>query len=373
MFSFLKRNLIILSIAIFIAIMNGFYLSKNQTTSFHTTIFTTIANESASSSQENEQAATYFGETVMGWFRNPAFLDKIEQKAETKGSLSAHKQERQNLIIELDSDSKENNTRLAKATLDVLKAEIEFFNQNTKNKFTLLNLGTNTYENPLKNQIYFVVILVATLLVSIFLILLIEAMRGVISVPAQIGVILNHVNLLDIKFKNADDLEYLATLCCNAKKPVIFAGVDFDHSDITVQTALKAGEIEKSLILVDGDLKTKKLQKNLGLSEMMKNLKGLTDRIKKEEKLSKFVHKALTGNIHFLAAGNGTDAILEDFAEQLGEHKTILIHTIFPQNFPILTLEDFELFLFVKPGKSKIKTLEQINALQIKETKVFVI
>lgn len=296
MFLFLKRNSIILTLALIIALITGFYVAGKQKASFHTTVFTTIGNASSSSSQENEQASTYFGETLMGWFRNPVFLDKIYTEAGITGNLSAHKQERQNLILEIDAENKENNTKLAEASLKVLESEIASFNQKTQNKFTLMNLGTTTYENPLKKSVLILAIVAMLGLIIVFGIFSLEALRGVISLPTQIESIFGQKNTMSLNLTKKEDLEYLATLCLKAKKTIIFAGVDFDHSNLTIQTVLNAGEIKQDLI-----------------------------------------------------------------------------HTILPQNFPILTLEDFELFLFVKPGKSKIKTLEQINALQIKEIKIFVI
>ena len=147
MFSFLKRNFIIITTFTVIALIISVYWINRQQSSFHTTIFTTIANQSTSSSEENEQASTYFGETLMGWFRNPAFLEKIYNQADTEGDLSAHKQERQNLIIEIDAASELKNNKLAKSTLKTLELEINNFNQETENQFKLLNLGITTYQN----------------------------------------------------------------------------------------------------------------------------------------------------------------------------------------------------------------------------------
>ncbi len=373
MLSLIKRNLLIFIIALLIALAGSLYWSNNKQSSFHTTIFTTIANQSDSSSQENEQASTYFGETLMGWFRNPAFLEKIYTAANSHGSLSAHKQERQNLIIEIDAASESTNHKLAEAALAILETEIENFNQKTENKFTLLNLGTTTYQNPIKNTLFIFASILGVLLVTLFGIIILEALQGKISLPIQVNSIFKKHTYLDLNLKQKVDFEYLATLCLKSKKTLFFAGVDFDHSDLTVQTALKASAIDKNIILIDGDLKEKKLHHSLGLSEMMKNLKGLTNRIKKEENLNQFIHKAVDGNLNFLAAGSGAEVILDDISEQLEAHKTIMIHTILPQNFPILSLEDFELFLFVRLGKSKIKTLEQINALDLKNLKIFIV
>lgn len=373
MLSFLKRNLKVLIAALTISLIVSFYWSSQQEASFHTTIFTTIANQSESSTQENEQASTYFGETLMGWFRNPAFLDKIYSQANAQGSLSAHKQERQNLIIEIDADSEANSEALAGAAFSVLQTEIEQFNQDTENKYQLLDLGMTTYQNPLKQAVFILAAIFAVLFFTFFAILGFEAITGRISLPAQINGILGGTEVLTVNINKQADIDYLATSILKTNKPIFFAGADFDHSDFTVNVSQKASEIDKNVILIDGDLKEKKLHQNLGLSEMMKNLKGLTDRIKKEEQLSQFVHKSLDGNLNFLAAGNGTLVILEDLAEQLNQHKTILIHTTLPQNFPLLSMEDYTLFLFVKMGKTKLKTLEQIKTLGVKDLKVFVV
>jgi len=373
MFSFFKRNYLFFLTALFITLIGSFYLINKQESSFHAIVFTSIANQSDSSTQENEQASAYFAETIVGWFRNPVFLEKIYTKGKTQGSLSSHKQERQNLVIEIDAASEEKSKILANTTLNILENEIEKFNQDTKNNYQLLNLGITTYQNPLKNTVFILAALIGIFLITFFSILGIEAIQGKISLPLQVQNIFKKQTYLNFNPNNENDLQHMATLCLNSKKPILFAGIDFDHSDLTVKIAIKSNELEENLILIDGDLKEKKLHLNLGLSEMMQNLKGLTDRVKTEEQLSQYIHKALDGSLDFLAAGNGTKIILEDLAEQLEKHKTILIHTIFPQNFPLLNLEDCELFLFIKPGKSKLKTLKQIQILGIKKLKVFIL
>lgn len=367
---FFKRNFLIIFAVLLISFFFSIYFSLyHLTSSIHTTLFTSISNHSDSSSQENEQASTYFGETLVGWFKNPVFLNKIFVQSGIKGAIYAHKQERQNLIIEIDTNNEFNGKILAEDVFKILEKEIEIFNQNSNNAYSIHNLGVSHYPNPLKRTIFILAIVFISLLGISVLILGLETWQGKISLASQIPA----QQIISLNSKKTEDLEYLALLSLKSSKPVIFAGLDFDSSDLIVKTALKASEIQPNLILIDGDLKEKKLHQNLGLSEMMKNLKGLTNRIQKEEKLSQFVHKTLDNKLYFLAAGNGEKLILENLASQLEAHKTILIHTNLPQNFALFNLEEFVLILFIKLGKSTLKTYKMLENLKLAQLQIIII
>lgn len=372
--SFLKRHFFPIFLSTVLSGLLFIYVATQKTApSYHTILFTTIANQSESSSQENEQASTYFGETLMGWFRNPSFLNKIFETAGIQGAISAHKQERQNLIIEIDSANQADGEKLAQKTLTALEAEIVTFNQKTQSNFQILNLGITTSPNPIKNTfLLFAGFLFGFLMIS-GLILIFEALQGKISFLSQIKTFFPEINILSLASKNENDLNYLASLYLKQNNPIVLAGVDFDNSTTTVKTSLIASEIEPNIILIDGALNQKKLHTELGLSEMMKNLKGITDRLKKEEQLAQFIQINFKQNLDFLAAGSGKNIILEDLSSELSSHKTILIHTQLPENFPILTFPDFTLILFVKLGITKLKTLELIQNLKIQNLKIIVL
>lgn len=360
--SFFKRHSsAILIVTIFSSLFGTYIAFQKIKPSYHTVLFTSIVNQSPSSSESNEQASTYFGESIMGWFRNPSFLNKIFTQSNLQGSFSAHKQERQNLIIEIDSASQEDGKTLAKTTFEITEQEIQSFNKQANSNFKIINLGVSTYPNPLRTSFIILASTILGLILISSLTLVLEIIQGKISIISQVKNIFPTTNIINFSTNDPNDSTYLSTLYINQSAPVLLAGIDFDNSDITIKTALATSEINTDTILIDGDLKEKKLHMGLGLSEMMKNLKGLTDRIKKEEKLDKFIHKNLDNNLKFLAAGSGNKIILDDLAQELDSHKTILIHTNLPHNFPLLTLPEFSLILFIKLGKTKLKTLELIQ------------
>ena len=338
--SFLKRNLaFIIGVTFLTTFTSVYFILYKITPSFHTTIFTSITNQSASSSEENEQASTYFGETIMGWFRNPVFLNKIFEQAGVSGNISSHKQERQNLIIEIDSNTAIEGKKLAETILIVLESDIISYNKKSNSQYNLLNLGISSYSKPLKHTLIILAGIISSFLLTILLILIIESIQGILSLPSQVQQYFNSKQIIFINPNNSDDIDFLAVNSLQSNIPVLLAGADFDSSDITVKTAIRVSEIQENMVLIDGDLKEKKLHKNLGLSDLMKNLKGLTNRLKKQETLAKFVYKAVDKKLNFLPAGSGDSIILENLADQLSAHKSILIHTNLPQNFPMLSLE----------------------------------
>ena len=186
--SFLKRNLaFIIGVTFLTTFTSVYFILYKITPSFHTTIFTSITNQSASSSEENEQASTYFGETIMGWVRNPVFLNKIFEQAGVSGNISSHKQERQNLIIEIDSNTAIEGKKLAETILIVLESDIISYNKKSNSQYNLLNLGISSYSKPLKHTLIILAGIISSFLLTILLILIIESIQGILSLPSQAG------------------------------------------------------------------------------------------------------------------------------------------------------------------------------------------
>ena len=109
-----------------------------------TTIFTTITTSNNEDPRAAEQASTDFGETVTGWFRNPAFVQEIEKKSSQQGTLSAKKQERQNLLIIAKTKTAGTSKEFAQQALKKTQNEIKRINQSSSSQFTIINQGSST-------------------------------------------------------------------------------------------------------------------------------------------------------------------------------------------------------------------------------------
>lgn len=135
---FLFRNWkSILIVTILVAISAGvFGVIKNKTV-YQATVFINIGakqNNQNTSLLEAVQAADQFTETIQGWFKDPSFLSKISNDPT---GISARKQEKQNLIVEYEKNTREEATNLSSEIKHALQEQLENYNAQTQNGFTL--------------------------------------------------------------------------------------------------------------------------------------------------------------------------------------------------------------------------------------------
>ncbi len=115
---------------------------------YNVTIFTTIGlkrditTPHLSTSYDDVRAADHFTETVQGWFKNQAFLKKINSYAPESNfnefiGISAERQEKQNLVINFFSREEKHIDIVSKSIISTLSAEIERFNRTSEIDFQL--------------------------------------------------------------------------------------------------------------------------------------------------------------------------------------------------------------------------------------------
>ena len=112
-----------------------------------------------------------------------------------------------------------------------MQTELINFNQTAKTQFEILNLGVSTYQNPLKRTMVILGGSFAGIFLLILLILLLESLRGIVSLPNQLLNYFQKEEILNLNPNNPDEIEFLATSCLNKTHLVILAGGDFDNSD----------------------------------------------------------------------------------------------------------------------------------------------
>lgn len=93
------------------------------------------------------EAAHYFGQTMIGWLKFPHFFSDLQKNVTLpEGSqLSAHIQERQNIIFTLSSPAMIDEGALAKVK-DFVQSKIDEYNTASLTEFTLTNLDYEQVE-----------------------------------------------------------------------------------------------------------------------------------------------------------------------------------------------------------------------------------
>ncbi len=107
---------------------------------------TGVEHDTSDLSKLNE-AAHYFGQTMIGWTKFPHFVGNMITKVGLpKGTtLNAHIQERQNIIFSITTP-KSIDLALLKDAKDYLQSKIDEYNSNTRTRFILTNVDYDQIE-----------------------------------------------------------------------------------------------------------------------------------------------------------------------------------------------------------------------------------
>lgn len=93
------------------------------------------------------EAAHYFGQTLIGWTKFPHFSPSLKEKASLPADtvFNAHMQERQNIIFSLNSKEPITSTHLS-ATQTFIGTQLDEYNQKAGTRFMLSNVDTGERE-----------------------------------------------------------------------------------------------------------------------------------------------------------------------------------------------------------------------------------
>lgn len=141
----LYRRSAILIVVTALILATAFYAwgAQKYTTGYNATLFVTIAVQhsdtlqNATTSYDETQAADNFTETAQGWFKNPAFLKKIDESSHARVEIAARRQEKQNLLITFTASDEQTLQTIGSRIEAALRSEIEFYNQNTNSNFVI--------------------------------------------------------------------------------------------------------------------------------------------------------------------------------------------------------------------------------------------
>jgi len=314
----------------------------------------------------------------MGWFRNPVFKHSILKKAQVTeaASISAQKQERQNMLIEIITSTQEQVQKIAEIVFSELENKISEYNKKTNSFFVVIHQGQSIKKSKIQNIVFPLSGALIGLILSLLLCVIKEFIRNEVSSIDEIEEILN-VKSLDFFHTKLEhnDFTLLSVAIQKSQPLVILAGVNVNTDILAVALANKHSYFGEKLALVDGDLERRSLQETLGLSSRMKNIKGHTDALLNESDIvntSLIIQNTLNKNLKFLPAGKGERFLTQVFTNVSQEMKT-LIHTRFPENLEILRLANATLILVVHLGKTKIKDLKRIKEIWNEELKLVII
>ncbi|MCA9374065.1 hypothetical protein KC725_02800 [Candidatus Peregrinibacteria bacterium] len=153
------------------------------------TIFLSIGTKNAtdSTSFDDFQAADQFTESVQGWFRNPDLLTKIAANLDqNKVSISARKQEKQNLVLTYVAKDEQSAKKIGEETIVALDKEIQDYNANTGKSFTIALSSTYVDTIPDRTMIFIAMGLILGIVAAIILTYVYEFLFGFTSFPKQV-------------------------------------------------------------------------------------------------------------------------------------------------------------------------------------------
>ncbi len=163
---------------------------------FETTVFLSIGSsqqplENAQSGiYESVQAADQFSETVMGWFKNPQFIDRINASAASITDISARKQEKTNVVVTYSTSTKSEADKIGAVIKDQLNNEISSYDLMTNDHFQTAVLEASTKEKPLSLLLFGIIGVLAGLVLASFALYGYEYLFRKISSPQQASEIL---------------------------------------------------------------------------------------------------------------------------------------------------------------------------------------
>ncbi len=254
------RHLLPITAVIVVTILCALFFGKSfLATGYDATVFTTITVKSENTSSQlatsydDVRAADHFTETVQGWFKNPAFLKSIRESELNRFilimaedfTISAERQEKQNLVINFHVDGQDRVQNISNATISVLESAIHKYNQTSDTDFAIASHETYFTESASKLNFLLLFALILGLCAGIGLSYLYEYLTGKILSPLHAEDILNKkaAEIIPFHFYNTDTFKYLNVFLDNihTKKYLLIFTWDAStkHQNKTIESLKK--------------------------------------------------------------------------------------------------------------------------------------
>lgn len=255
---------IVLGIAILVTILAySFALMKNKNLHKATVFLSIGVNESgtkenqSSSIYENVQAADQFAETVQGWFKNPDFLARIEKKSGFGSNITARKQEKQNLLVNFNTPTREQAERISEVIKNELVYELNTYNQQTNTAFQLALYTPNINEESVNVLLFLLLGILAGLALGIGIGYGYEYLFQLVSFSEQITEILkkNYLEKLSSLFCKKEKLHFLFAHLKKINVPITVAGINMNPAHLVKETVnhLPERTIRSSILPADAE------------------------------------------------------------------------------------------------------------------------
>ena len=138
-----KKEIITLIVFVLIGqVVFAFFANKYTTPSYEGRIYATMAvKHDASDLHKLNEAAHYFGDTMIGWTKFPHFMEKVKSKVELPDGvyITGSHQERQNLIFTVHSPTLIELNKVINIK-DFIQNEIDEYNKKSNTGFVFSNL-----------------------------------------------------------------------------------------------------------------------------------------------------------------------------------------------------------------------------------------
>ena len=154
-FQFQKKHYLIITLILVIIgqISFFFYSPKYSETKYASRIYsTTGVKHKQEDLHKLNEAAHYFGQTIIGWLKFPSFMEELSESVNLpeETSVYAHIQERQNLVFVINSPNEIESDNLIKVK-DFVQGKIDEYNKVSQTEFVLTNLD---YEQSIQENSY---------------------------------------------------------------------------------------------------------------------------------------------------------------------------------------------------------------------------
>lgn len=177
--------MLILTLAVFLLSLPA--LLQNQREEYKTYLFFTVAARDTRvdarpvpelNAYDLVFASDIFAETVLGWFKNPKFIEDIETTSATSlPTLSTRKETKQNVMIFFTTGQKEQNDKISSAIVETIQTYIANYNLASNTTFSLVNVSFQTMILEPQLWLDLMLSLVGSFLVAMLALMLLLAYR----------------------------------------------------------------------------------------------------------------------------------------------------------------------------------------------------
>jgi len=404
-FQIIKRKLWLIILIVIVGVSSAAYLSFNQKVQYETSsVLTVQANhEKTDQYQYNGyyaiQSCEFFINTITGWIGSPILISKVYEGS-NGGSIYAQKVPPQNLVLIATGGSKEQSVAVLDGTIKLVRDRNDQLNTLDASAagFEIINSEPVTAPTKTNRLFNILVSLVATIIISLFLVFFLEYLSPTVNNTQRLKNIFKKypVSLRGTKIKRlvspaSHESEKFRFLRANItsldeqeKTAIVVAGINEKNTTslISANLALSFARSGKKTILVDANFLNPNIHEYFGKA----NECGFSEFLFDEKNIIKYLQKTDEANLKIMSSGiklsYASDTIeranLQKVFGELEKEAEVIIVNVPALNtsseaFPLFSIIK-KVLLVVKLGKTNISAINYINSfLDKKEVEKYVV